>query len=372
MGRISSMLNEITRSLSVKRTTGNSSSSTSPNGREAVEAMARDAKKKELILMNSGMIKGERSHNLTALFSKRGEKGINQDSCIVWEEFGCQEDMTFCGIFDGHGTWGHHVAKRVGHSMPSFLLCNWQQQLAEAAAAAASMNQQEAEEEEEELRRFTLWKRSYLRTCAALDQDLHRHPRIDSFHSGSTALSIVKQGNDVFLANVGDSRAVLGTVSDDGSLTALQLTVDMKPDLPEEAQRINESKGRVFCLKDEPGVHRMWSPHDESPGLSISRAFGDYCMKSFGLISVPQVTHRKISSKDRFIVMATDGVWDVISNQESVAIVAASPEPAKSAKLLVKSAAKAWRRKRKKVAMDDISAIVLFLHSCQQTLPPVK
>lgn len=64
----------------------------------------------------------------------------------------------------------------------------------------------------------------------------------------------------------------------------------------------------MFCLRDEPGVHRVWLPDEESPGLAMSRAFGDYCVKDFGLISVPEVTQRHITSKDQFVVLATDGV----------------------------------------------------------------
>lgn len=72
--------------------------------------------------------------------------------------------------------------------------------------------------------------------------------------------------------------------------------------------RILECNGRVFCLDDEPGVHRVWLPDDESPGLAMSRAFGDYCVKGFGLISEPEVTQRSITRRDQFIILATDGV----------------------------------------------------------------
>lgn len=77
----------------------------------------------------------------------------------------------------------------------------------------------------------------------------------------------------------------------------------------EEAERIIQCKGRVFCLHDEPGVHRVWLPDAESPGLAMSRAFGDYCVKDFGLISVPEVTQRHITNRDQFVVLATDGVY---------------------------------------------------------------
>lgn len=52
----------------------------------------------------------------------------------------------------------------------------------------------------------------------------------------------------------------------------------------------------------------MWLPDEETPGLAMSRAFGDYCIKEYGLISVPEVTQRNITSKDQFVVLATDGV----------------------------------------------------------------
>ncbi|KAJ1417158.1 PPM-type phosphatase domain [Sesbania bispinosa] len=354
MGHLSSMFNGLARSFSIKK----GKSSGRCGGREAAEAMAKEAKKNDLILCSSGNVNVDGSNNFASIFSKKGQKGVNQDCCIVWEEFGCQEDMIFCGIFDGHGPWGHFVAKRVRESMPPSLLCNWQETLAQS-----SLEPDIDTEEEKKQQRFNIWKHSYLKTCAAIDHELERYRKIDSFYSGTTALSIVRQGEFIFIANVGDSRAVLATTSDDGSLVPVQLTVDFKPNLPQEAERIIQCQGRVFCLHDEPGVHRVWLPDEESPGLAMSRAFGDYCIKDYGLISVPEVTHRNISNKDQFVVLATDGVWDVISNQEAVDIVSSTPDKAKSAKRLVECAMHAWKRKRRGIAMDDISAICLFFHS---------
>ncbi|KAI4349926.1 hypothetical protein L6164_010467 [Bauhinia variegata] len=355
MGHLSSMFNGLARSLSLRK----GKSSERCDGREAAEAMAKDAKKNDLILCTSGNVSVGGSNNFCSVFSKRGNKGVNQDCCVVWEEFGCQADMIFCGIFDGHGPWGHFVAKSVRKSMPPSLLCNWQETLAQTL-----LDPDLDLETEKKQHRFDIWKHSYLKTCAAIDQELEQQRRkIDSFYSGTTALSIVRQGELIIIANVGDSRAVLATSSEDGSLTAVQLTVDFKPNLPEEAERITESRGRVFCLDDEPGVHRVWLPDEESPGLAMSRAFGDYCVKDYGVISVPEVTHRNITSQDQFVVLATDGVWDVISNQEAVDIVCSAADRAKSARLLVECAVREWKRKRKGIAMDDISAICLFFHS---------
>ncbi|CAA0381451.1 unnamed protein product [Arabidopsis thaliana] len=351
MGHFSSMFNGIARSFSIKKAKNINSSKS--YAKEATDEMAREAKKKELILRSSGCINADGSNNLASVFSRRGEKGVNQDCAIVWEGFGCQEDMIFCGIFDGHGPWGHFVSKQVRNSMPISLLCNWKETLSQTTIA----------EPDKELQRFAIWKYSFLKTCEAVDLELEHHRKIDSFNSGTTALTIVRQGDVIYIANVGDSRAVLATVSDEGSLVAVQLTVDFKPNLPQEEERIIGCNGRVFCLQDEPGVHRVWQPVDESPGLAMSRAFGDYCIKDYGLVSVPEVTQRHISIRDQFIILATDGVWDVISNQEAIDIVSSTAARAKAAKRLVQQAVRAWNRKRRGIAMDDISAVCLFFHS---------
>ncbi|KAF3599527.1 hypothetical protein F2Q69_00039158 [Brassica cretica] len=378
MGHFSSIFNSLARSFSNKKDNNNNNNGKS-YAKEAADEMAREAKKKATILKSSGCVNADGSNNLASVFSRRGEKGVNQDCAIVWEGFGCQEEMIFCGIFDGHGPWGHFVSKQgfgcqeemifcgifdghgpwghfvskqVRNSMPISLLCNWQETLSQTTLVEPETDQ-----------RFAIWKHLYLKTCADVDQELQHHRKIDTFNSGTTALTVVRQGEVIYVANVGDSRAVLATVSEEGSLSAVQLTVDFKPNIPQEEERIIGCNGRVFCLEDEPGVHRVWQPEEESPGLAMSRAFGDYCIKEYGLVSVPEVTQRHISNRDQFVILATDGVWDVISNEEAIDIVASTAERPKAAKRLVEQAVKAWNKKRRGIAMDDISAVCLFFHS---------
>ncbi|XP_010486022.1 PREDICTED: probable protein phosphatase 2C 34 isoform X2 [Camelina sativa] len=361
MGHLSSMFNGLARSFSIKKAKNKNGKS---YAKEAADEMAREAKKKDLILRSSGCINADGSNNLASVFSRRGEKGVNQDCAIVWEGFGCQEDMIFCGIFDGHGPWGHFVSKQVRNSMPISLLCNWKETLSQTTLAEPETD---LDESDKKLQRFAIWKYSYLKTCEAVDRELEHHRKIDSFNSGTTALTVVRQGEVMYIANVGDSRAVLATVSDEGSLVAVQLTVDFKPNLPQEEERIIGCNGRVFCLQDEPGVHRVWQPEEEYPGLAMSRAFGDYCIKEYGLVSVPEVTQRHISIRDQFVILATDGVWDVISNQEAIDIVSSTDDRPKAAKRLVQQAVKAWNRKRRGIAMDDISAVCLFFQTSQSS-----
>lgn len=338
MRQISSLLQGLARSMSLGR-----------------EKKGADEEENGTVLRTSGALWGEGSQTLAAACSRRGDKGTNQDCSIVWEGFGCQEDTIFCGIFDGHGQWGHYVSKAVRESLPASLLCRWQEAMALASLIDGEKKLSDCH--------FDLWRESYLAAAAAVDEELRRNRRLDAVNSGTTALSVIKQGELLVIVNVGDSRAVLATTSDDGSVAAVQLTVDFKPNLPQEKERIMQCKGRVHCLDDEPGVHRVWLPDREAPGLAMSRAFGDYCVKAYGVISAPEVTQRTISDRDQFVILATDGVWDVISNEEAVRIVAATVDREKAAKRLVECAVRAWRRKRRGFAVDDCSAICLFFHS---------
>lgn len=90
-------------------------------------------------------------------------------------------------------------------------------------------------------------------------------------------------------------------------------------DFVAEAERIKKCRGRVFALRDEPEVCRVWLPNCDSPGLAMARAFGDFCLKDFGLISVPDVSFRRLTEKDEFIVLATDGV-----NENSLTLLSLS------------------------------------------------
>ena len=77
---------------------------------------------------------------------------------------------------------------------------------------------------------------------------------------------------------------------------------------PGERARIVSAKGRVFALADEPHLPRVWVPHEMLPGLAMSRSLGDLILKPYGVSAEPEITQRRISGKDRFAVLASDGV----------------------------------------------------------------
>lgn len=55
-------------------------------------------------------------------------------------------------------------------------------------------------------------------------------------------------------------------------------------------------------------MQRVWLPFDDAPGLAMARAFGDFCLKEYGVISIPEFSHRTLNERDKFIVLASDGV----------------------------------------------------------------
>jgi serine/threonine protein phosphatase PrpC len=61
-------------------------------------------------------------------------------------------------------------------------------------------------------------------------------------------------------------------------------------------------------VQDEPEVHRVWLPYDDAPGLAMARAFGDFCLKEYGVIAIPEVSYRLLTERDQFVVLASDGV----------------------------------------------------------------
>ncbi|KAJ4762372.1 hypothetical protein LUZ62_072747 [Rhynchospora pubera] len=307
------------------------------------------------------------------MFTQQGKKGVNQDAMLIWENFGPRSDTTFCGVFDGHGPFGHLVAKRVRDHLPLKLNSHMATEDIYDNASSSALNNIASEEiplskdsgsdkeEERSADFYAAMKESFLKAFKVMDKDLRLHGNVDCFFSGTTAVTIVKQGKDLVIGNLGDSRAILGTRDSNNRLMPVQLTVDLKPNVPREAERIRKCKGRVFALRDEPEVARVWLPNYDTPGLAMARAFGDFCLKGFGLISEPEVSYRRLTERDEFVVLATDGVWDVLSNKEVVDIVAAAPTRSSAARSLVESAVRSWRLKYPTSKIDDCAVVCLFL-----------
>lgn len=66
---------------------------------------------------------------------------------------------------------------------------------------------------------------------------------------------------------------------------------------------------------------RVWLKDDPLPGLAMSRSFGDRVATLAGVISTPEVKEFELQSEDKFIIIASDGVWEYISDEEAVKII---------------------------------------------------
>ncbi|KAK7861382.1 putative protein phosphatase 2c 58 [Quercus suber] len=154
---------------------------------------------------------------------------------------------------------------------------------------------------------------------------------------GSTAVTaIVIDGKDLWVANIGDSRAV---VCERGA--ANQITVDHEPH--SERRRIEKQGGFVTTLPgDVPRVNGQ---------LAVARAFGDQSLKAH-LSSEPDVRHVPVDSTIEFVILASDGLWKVIKNQEAIDLVKHMKDPQAAAKRLTTEALA-------KNSKDDISCIVI-------------
>ncbi|CAD2221540.1 protein phosphatase [Angomonas deanei] len=145
---------------------------------------------------------------------------------------------------------------------------------------------------------------------AYLAGDAALHKSMPNELSGCTGNSILLVQNHLYCANTGDSRAVLCR---DG--VAIPLSEDHKPTNQSEEIRINKAGGFVHAGRVN-GV------------LSLSRAFGDYAFKDVSLppekmaiTVVPDVKHVELTPQDEFVIIACDGVWDVLSNEACVEFV---------------------------------------------------
>ena len=129
----------------------------------------------------------------------------------------------------------------------------------------------------------------------------------------------------IYCANAGDSRAVLYTQGKKGGLKVTPLSEDHKPSLPKEKARVEKMNGRVNPIIGPQGQHlgpdRVWMKTEDTPGLAMSRSLGDGLAHSVGVSWEPEVKQLVLEPSDKFIVIASDGVWEFLSNEQIARIV---------------------------------------------------
>ncbi|XP_059663874.1 probable protein phosphatase 2C 59 [Cornus florida] len=141
--------------------------------------------------------------------------------------------------------------------------------------------------------------------------------------AGSTASTAILVGDRLLVANVGDSRAVICRGGN-----AIAVSRDHKPDQTDERQRIEEAGGFV-----------MWAGTWRVGGvLAVSRAFGDRLLKQY-VVADPEIQEEKVDSSLEFLILASDdGLWDVVTNEDAVAVVKPIEDTEEAARRLMQEA----------------------------------
>jgi serine/threonine protein phosphatase PrpC len=278
-------------------------------------------------------------------YSGPGIEKFNQDNFFVYNNLNDENNVLFIGVCDGHGILGHDVSKYLITHLPS----NLNQAL-------------------KKTRKYIRDKKTLYKTMKEVfiktNNDLCKNDLVDTQFSGSTCVTIILTKNQIISGNVGDSRAVMGRYTN-GQWINIDLTKDQKPDNPEEKERIIKRGGRIEAYKDENGndfgPKRVWLKTADIPGLAMSRSFGDEVAASVGTISEPEIKYFDITDDDKFIIIASDGIWEFISSKECVNIIKdfyLKKDLKGCLKYLLNESSKRWIKEEE--VIDDITCVLIF------------
>jgi len=195
------------------------------------------------------------------------------------------------------------------------------------------------------------------------EQQILRNSRVDTEFSGTTLSMAIIRGNTIIGVNIGDSRVTIGKLGPKGKIIAEEFTHDHKPETPDEKKRIIAAGGRVFAVEYDDGIDgppRVWLGHMDVPGLAMSRSLGDAVAHTAGVSSEPEFFERELDpEKDRCILVATDGLWEFMTNEECIAMSVEANEPRISVDTLVREANNRWMKEEQ--VIDDTTVITAHL-----------
>lgn len=153
------------------------------------------------------------------------------------------------------------------------------------------------------------FERMLINFIADVEAHLEKTTFEEVHESGTTCLVVIAEKNLLTVANVGDSRAVMC----DSFGAAIDLSIDHKPwHNTNEYQRIKEARGLIY-------YRGVWRVH----GLAMSRTLGDNKRKlSKVVIATPEIYTTDLNQhRPKFIILASDGVWDVLKSEIAVAFI---------------------------------------------------
>ncbi|XP_058180543.1 probable protein phosphatase 2C 8 isoform X2 [Rhododendron vialii] len=162
-------------------------------------------------------------------------------------------------------------------------------------------------------------KRAILDGFRRTDETLIQESAAGGWQEGATAVCVWVLGQTVFVANIGDAKAVVARSSAadgfkntlDGvtPLKAIVLTREHKAIYPQERARIQKAGGSVSSNGRLLGR------------LEVSRAFGDRQFKKVGVIATPDIHSFNLTERDHFIILGCDGLWGVFGPSDAVEFV---------------------------------------------------
>ena len=167
----------------------------------------------------------------------KGEDGftkVNQDSFLVLQNQYNFKDFNIFSVLDGHGINGHLVSRFITKYFTSFFKNNKKMNSNENEDAVYYRLKKKDNE---------IMKKAFRHA----ERDLEKNSEIDANFSGTTCVMVLQVGEKLLCANVGDSRAIL--VKDNNVI--VPLSIDQKPDDPEEKKRIEESGGEISQFEED-------------------------------------------------------------------------------------------------------------------------
>ena len=285
----------------------------------------------------------------------KGEDGftkVNQDSFLVLQNQYNFKDFNIFSVLDGHGVNGHLVSRFVTKYFTSFFKNN------------KKMNQYISDED---TICYRLKKNEYdilKRAFRHAERDIGKNSDIDANFSGTTCVMVFQIGEKLICANVGDSRAIIVKGTNDNDLKIKPLSIDQKPNDPEESKRIIENGGEISQYEEDgekSGPFRVWKKGEVYPGIAMSRSIGDLIASTLGVIPEPKFIEDKVDKDTKFIVVASDGVWEFLDNEAVTDIVMPfykKNDPDGACKALIKESTEWWNKED--IVVDDITVVCVF------------
>jgi len=303
--------------------------------------------KKSVNALKDGHVKNVGSYSQAG----KGEDGftkVNQDSFLVLEtEYNLKDFNIFC-VMDGHGVNGHLVSRYVMKYINLFFKNNKKMN--------SSNNNEDAVYYRLKKGDCHILKRLFRHA----ERDLDKKSAIDANFSGTTCVMVLQIGERILCSNIGDSRAIMCKTGN----VIVPLSIDQKPNDPEESKRIIQNGGEISQYEEDgekSGPYRVWKKGEVYPGIAMSRSVGDFVATSLGVIPEPKFIEEKIDNDCKFIVIASDGVWEFLENERVAEIVWPfynNDDPDGACKALIKESTEWWNKED--IVVDDITVVVVF------------